>query len=69
MIGYELRSSCFGDVLQIAIFYADFIGEEEDSAAARAPALAELDGCQCKSPTRPRSMDGFGLRRYRRHRC
>ena len=60
MIGYELHRSCFRDVLPIAVFYTELIGEKEDSAAARAPALAELDGCQCKSPTRPRSVDGFG---------
>lgn len=46
MIGYKLHCCCFGDMLQIAIFYAELIREEEDSAAARAPVLAKLDGCQ-----------------------
>lgn len=68
MIGYKLHRNCFGDVLLVAVFYAEVTGEKEDRATARASALAELDGCPGKSPTPPRSVDRFGLRRYRCHR-
>jgi len=69
MIGYELHSSCFRDVLKAAVFHAEVTREKEDSAATGAPALAELDSHQCKGPTPPRAMDRLGLWRCRCHRC
>ena len=66
MIGYESHSSCFRDMLEVAVLHAELTGEKEDSAAAGAPALAELDSCECKGPP-PRGIDRLELWRCSCH--
>ena len=45
MIGNELHSHCFRDMLKVAVFDAELTGKKENSAATRAPALAECNSC------------------------
>ena len=47
--------------VKAAKFHAKVLGEITYAAATKAPALIELDSCQCKGPAPLRSMDRFEL--------